>query len=310
MENNIALKAEDLVFSYQKKTEAIKDVSLNLEKGKIHVILGPNGAGKTTFLRIASTEFLPQKGTMKILNHDTKKNREAIVRKIGVMPQKITLYKQLTAWEHVYYFTLLKGLDKADSKKETERVLKLLDLYERRNDELNSFSGGMINAVNLAQAIAGYSELLFLDEPTVGFDPHRRRIVWDYIKNSIKDKTVILTTQYLDEAQSLADNIIIFSHGKVIHQGDIQSVINKLGYEIKIEIPFTDSNREIVKQMEKHFHTVQNDKIIIWAHNGNEILKHLVESKIDMTSVNILRPMLEEAYLNIIDSNFTFHQRD
>jgi len=222
--------------------EALKKVSLNLERGKIHVIMGPNGAGKTTFLRIATTELLPTGGSMTLFGHDVVKDKEAITRLIGVMPQQALMYKQLTAWEHVYFFTLLKGFSRSEAAKETKRVLELLNLYDRRNDDLYEFSGGMINAVNLAQAIAGDPEVLFLDEPTIGLDPKRRRIVWDYILKIRGEKTVILTTQYLDEAHELADNVVVFNKGKVIHEGSIESIVDKLGYELKLEIPRSEKN--------------------------------------------------------------------
>lgn len=301
MSKQIAVQCSDLSKVYTGGVEALKKVSLNLEKGKIHIIIGPNGAGKTTFLQIATTELSPTSGRMTLFGHDVMKDKEVITRLIGVMPQQALMYKQLTAWEHIYFFTLLKGFSRTEATKETERFLKLLNLYDRRNDELYQFSGGMINAVNLAQAIAGDPEVLFLDEPTIGLDPKRRRIVWDYILKMHGEKTVILTTQYLDEACELADNIVVFNKGKVIHEGNIESIINKLGYELKLEIPRSEENLAIVNRIEKHFFAEQNDKIVLWVKDGKMAIQRLVEANIDLSSIAIQRATLEEAYLNMIE---------
>ncbi|MBU4349846.1 hypothetical protein KJ599_05945, partial [bacterium] len=179
--------------------------------------------------------------------------------------------------------------------------LKLLNLYDRRNDELYQFSGGMINAVNLAQAIAGDSEVFFLDEPTIGLDPKRRRIVWDYVLKMRGEKTVILTTQYLDEAHELADNVVVFNKGKVIHKGNIESILNKLSYELKLEIPCSEENLAIVNRIEKHFFEEQGDKIVLWVKDGKMAIQRLVESNINLSSIAIQRATLEEAYLNMIE---------
>jgi ABC-2 type transport system ATP-binding protein len=299
--DELAIQCNHITFRYQTGNTALNNITLNLEKGKVHVILGPNGAGKTTFLRIATTELIPTRGAFKVLGYDVKKHREQIVRKIGVMPQQALLYKQLTAWEHVYFFTLLKGYSKAESKSETERVLKLLNLFERCHEELDSFSEGMINSINLAQAIAGDSELLFLDEPTVGFDPQRRRIIWDYIREIRGIKTIILTTQYLDEAHELADNIIIFNKGQIIHHGDVKSALEKLDYQLKLEIPKSEVNLITVRKIDKKNYSEQEDKIVLWVQDGRKAVQQLIEANIDLSSVNFQRPMLEEAYLGIID---------
>lgn len=301
MSKQIAVQCSDLSKVYTGGVEALKKVSLNLEKGKIHIIIGPNGAGKTTFLRIATTELSPTSGNMTLFGHDIMKDKEAITRLIGVMPQQALMYKQLTAWEHVYFFALLKGFSRTEARKETERSLKLLNLYDRRNDELYQFSGGMINAVNLAQAIAGDSEIFFLDEPTIGLDPKRRRIVWDYILKMRGEKTVILTTQYLDEAHELADNVIVFNKGKVIHEGNIESIVNKLSYELKLEIPCGEENLAIVNRIEKHFFAEQDGKIVLWVKDGKMAIQRLVESNINLSSIAIQRATLEEAYLNMIE---------
>jgi len=301
MSKQIAVQCSDLSKVYTGGVEALKKVSLNLEKGKIHIIIGPNGAGKTTFLRIATTELSPTSGSMTLFGHDVMKDKEVITRLIGVMPQQALMYKQLTAWEHIYFFTLLKGFSRTEATKETERFLKLLNLYDRRNDELYQFSGGMINAVNLAQAIAGDPEVLFLDEPTIGLDPKRRRIVWDYVLKMRGEKTVILTTQYLDEAHELADNVVVFNKGKVIHKGNIESILNKLSYELKLEIPRSEENLAIVNRIEKHFFAEQNDKIVLWVKDGKMAIQRLVEANIDLSSIAIQRATLEEAYLNMIE---------
>lgn len=294
-----AIVSENLSKVYPHGKEAVKNLTLTLESGKIHVIIGPNGAGKTTFLRMISTEIAPTSGELYVLGFNVKKDKMAIKRVIGVMPQQSVLYKQLTVWEHTYYFTLLKGIRKEESKKECENVLKMLGLYDRKNDEINTLSGGLTQCVNLAQAITGDPHLLILDEPTTGLDPEKRRKIWSYIKEISSQRTVLLTTQYLDEAQKLADRVIIFDKGEMRMQGDTDEVINEVGYELRIELPYTEGVEAQLAKVKGVTMTREEDKLVLWAKDGKETLHYLYDMDIALSAIKLFPPTLEEAYLNI-----------
>lgn len=296
-----ALTCKDVQYCYKNGTRALSGIDLELEYNKIHIILGPNGAGKTTFMRLATTELELKIGQMFVLGMDVKYDHEKLVKKIGVMPQQALLYKQLTAWEHTLYLTQLKGMSKKRSSEEAMKYLKMLDLFERKDEELYSFSVGMCNAISLVQAICGESELLFLDEPTVGLDPVRRRIIWDYLKQIKKEKTVILTTQYLDEAQELADTITVFHKGRIAHIGNLTSTFQLLGYKVKIELPKNEKTLNIAREIEKINYQESGDKIYLWVRDEKEALFKLFQSGIEVSSVVFHRPLLEEAYLNIVN---------
>lgn len=300
MSQSAALSCHDVSHTYANGKEALRAVNLELEPGKIHVIVGPNGAGKSTFMRIATTEIMPTQGQFYVLGLPLSSHQDALKRRIGVMPQQALLYKQLTAWEHVYLFTTLKGYDRSESAREAERVLKLLDLFEVRHEGLRTFSGGMLNAVNLAQALAGHSDILFLDEPTVGFDPKRRRKVWDHLKSLRGSKTIILTTQYLDEAHEIADNVVIFHHGRLLHQGSISSVLRSVGYDLRVELLRSDENLKISKSIEAVHRESTEDKITLWVGDGVRTLQQLLAAGIPPSNLSFQRPMLEDAYLNMI----------
>lgn len=298
-----AIISKNLWKIYSGNVKALKGLTLTMESGKVHVIVGPNGAGKTTFLRMISTEITPSRGELHVLGYDVTKDKMSIKKVIGVMPQQSVMYKHLTVWEHTYYFTLLKGLKKDESRREAERVLKMLDLYERKNDELNVLSGGLMQCVNLAQSITGDPKLLILDEPTTGLDPEKRRKIWSYIKEISTEKTILLTTQYLDEAQKLADRVVILDKGEMIMEGKTDDVIKKVGYEWRIELPYTQDMVSYLKDMEGASMTQEEEKIILWAKDGKKVLNYLYSTDIDISAIKVFPPTLEEAYLNILGEN-------
>jgi len=299
----IVIKGRNLTKVYPTGIKALDSITLSLEEQKIHAILGPNGAGKTTFLRMVATEIAPTSGTLTVLGRDCLRDRDKddIRRNIGVMPQQARLYVQLTAWEFVYYFTLLRGMSRTDSARQTDRVLKMLGLYDRRTEQLDRFSGGMQQAINLAQAITCTPDLLLLDEPTTGLDPERRRLIWDYIKQLSENRTVLLSTQYLDEAAELADNIIIFNQGHLLMEGDQEFVLRTVNYQARVRLPAKRVDMNVLSQQSDLQLTQSKDEMIIWAKDAQTVLQTLAELNIELTAITIERPELEQAYLEIIN---------
>lgn len=268
------------------------------------MIAGPNGAGKTTFLRMVSTELSPSKGTLSVLGYDVLESPMPIKRAIGVMPQEASPYGQLTVWEHISFFTRLKGLSKKEASVETEKALKLLDLEDRRNEEVDTLSGGLRRRVILAQAITNNPKLLLLDEPTAGFDPAARKRVWEIIIDfqRKKETTVILTTPYLDDARAVAQGIVIFNKGKVITQGSVEEVMSNIGYEVEIEL---ENRKEISDIMNAHGIEkikIDGDRIIAWItwKDLQKIVGSMTSLGLSASNMKISRPSLDEVYLDIL----------
>ena len=304
-----AIRVDGLRKVFEDNVVALDDVNLRLEEGGIHIVAGPNGAGKTTLLRILYTELLPTEGTVEVLSYDIYDDASEIRKRIGVLPQEITPYEYLSVWEHVYFFALLKGLSKKQATEETLRLLKRFRLEERSRTLVRDLSGGLKRQVLIAQSLVGEADLLLLDEPTVGLDPQARRRTWDIIReiNEERDATIIVTTHYLDEVQDFANRVVILNRGKVIVDGDVASVLNKLGYHMmaKLKLSSSEEVENVSKALEearlKHS-LLPNGTVVIWINKESlETFFDLLKGwKINPENLDIQRPSLEEAYLKLI----------
>ena len=227
---------------------AIKNISLEIEPGRIFTLLGRNGAGKTTFVRICATQLLPTSGTIKIFEHDLIKDTEKIRNYISIVPQEGRPLRALTAWDHVYYWLRIRGMNKNESSTRTTKVLQEFELYDVRSRLAMYLSGGMKQKILVAMAMATDSRLLFLDEPTIGLDPVSRRQVWKAIKEKKESGiTILLTTHYMDEAEKLSDDIVIIDKGAIISRGTLSDIRKNIKENIKIEISKSAVDREILK---------------------------------------------------------------
>lgn len=244
-----AIEAVDVTKKYKGSlTFAIKNISLNIEPGRIFTLLGRNGAGKTTFVRICATQLLPSSGTVKVFENDLIKDTEIIRNNISIVPQEGRPLRALTPWDHVYYWLRIRGVNKHEAHTRTERILKDFELYEVRNRLAMYLSGGMKQKVLVAMAMATDSKLLFLDEPTIGLDPVSRRQIWKAIKEKKENgTTILLTTHYMDEAELLSDDIVIIDKGIVISQGTIADIRKNIKENIKVEISKSGVSSEELK---------------------------------------------------------------
>jgi len=227
---------------------AIKNISLDIEPGRIFTLLGRNGAGKTTFVRICATQLLPTSGTVKIFDNDLIKDTEKIRNYISIVPQEGKPLRALTPWDHVYYWLRIRGVNKYESSIRAKKILQEFELYDVRNKLAMYLSGGMKQKILVAMAMAIESKLLFLDEPTIGLDPVSRRQIWKAIKEK-KDSgtTILLTTHYMDEAEVLSDDIVIIDKGVVISQGTLSDIRKNIKENIKIEISKSGVDGQVLK---------------------------------------------------------------
>lgn len=216
---------------------ALEGISLKMDAGKIFTLLGRNGAGKTTFVRICATQLLPTSGEVRVLGFDAIRHPERVRNLISIVPQEGRPLRALTPWDHVYNWLQIRGHSRQAAQERTKEILGKLELYDARHRPAMNLSGGMKQKILVAMAMATDTQLLFLDEPTIGLDPISRRQVWAAIREW-KDNggSILLTTHYMDEAEILSDHIVIIERGMILAQGTIRDLRRIIPQNIRIDI--------------------------------------------------------------------------
>lgn len=216
-----AIEVKDLRKSYG-KVEVLKGINLQVERGKLLALLGPNGAGKTTTIRILATLLRPDSGTVRVFGHDVVQEADAVRRRVSLTGQFASVDDELTGMENLVMIARLLGYSWKQAKVRARELLEAFDLVEATDRLVKNYSGGMRRRLDIAASIVVSPDILFLDEPTSGLDPRSRRQVWDIVRALLAaGTTVVLTTQYLEEADQLADRIVIIDHGTIIADGTI-----------------------------------------------------------------------------------------
>lgn len=200
---------------------AVDDISFDVKKGEIFAFLGPNGAGKTTTIKILTTLLYPSLGEVKINGFSPVSEQDKVRHSFGIVFQDPSLDDELTAYENMDFHSVLYNVKPEIRRERIPDLLKLVELWDRRNDMVKTFSGGMKRRLEIARGLIHHPKILFLDEPTLGLDPQTRNFLWKYIKelNKKENMTVFLTTHYMEEAEKVADRIAIIDHGKIIKIG-------------------------------------------------------------------------------------------
>jgi ABC-2 type transport system ATP-binding protein len=221
--------AQDLHKSFNEHM-AVDGVSFTIYKGEIFGLLGPNGAGKTTTIRMLSTVLEPDSGDVTIGGYSIRHNADAVRSIIGVCPQELALYEELSALDNLIFFGRMAGLSGGEARAQAMAHLELLGLKERARGRVDKFSGGMKRRVNLAVSLMGHPELLFLDEPTVGIDPQSRNNIYETIEGlQGKGMTILYTTHYMEEADRLCDRVAIIDGGRIIAMDSPRALRSQLG---------------------------------------------------------------------------------
>ena len=287
----------------QDTVEAVKDVSFEVKKGEIFGLLGPNGAGKSTTILMLTTLLQVTGGEAKILNLDVVKDDRLVREKIGVALQDTGIDNLLTGRELFFTTARLWGFSKKDSETRTNELLELVGLTEAADRRVKTYSGGMKRRLDLGLSLVNSPEVLFLDEPTTGLDPGSRRVLWDEIKR-LRDSgvTIILTTQYLEEADELADRIAIIDEGLVVAEGTSDELKASIGGDV-ITLSF-NSEREVTLAKELFPESLQekNELRITVEDGASKIpsyINELTMNNIDVSSVAASKPTLDDVFLNV-----------
>ena len=287
----------------QDTVEAVKDVSFEVKKGEIFGLLGPNGAGKSTTILMLTTLLQITGGQAKILDLDVTKDDKLVREKIGVALQDTGIDNLLTGRELFFTTARLWGFSKKDSETRTNELLELVGLTEAADRRVKTYSGGMKRRLDLGLSLVNSPEVLFLDEPTTGLDPGSRRVLWDEIKR-LRDSgvTIMLTTQYLEEADELADRIAIIDEGLVVAEGTSDELKASIGGDV-ITLSF-NSEKEVTLAKELFPESLQekNELRITVEDGASKIpsyINELTENKIDVSSVTASKPTLDDVFLNV-----------
>jgi len=226
-DDDSAIIIKDLVKQFENVT-AVDEVNLEIKQGELFSLLGTNGAGKTTIINILCGILKPTKGTAIVGGYDVKKNLKEIKALIGVCPQEAAIFRFLNARENVELFGSLHSIPKKELKERTDTFLESLDLTQASKRKAKGYSGGMLRKLNLIIALINDPQIAFLDEPTVGMDPRARRATWKFIGSlKSRNKTIILTTHYIEEAEALSDRVGIIDYGKLIELGTPKELMEK-----------------------------------------------------------------------------------
>ncbi|HUC95693.1 MAG TPA: ATP-binding cassette domain-containing protein [Candidatus Saccharimonadia bacterium] len=304
-----AFEIKSLVKKFGKVT-ALDGVTLNAEEGRVFGLLGPNGAGKTTIVRILSTLLDFDSGQVKVHGIDVSKNPELVRETIGLGGQFAAVDEYLTGYENIFMVGRLYGLNRSDAKKKTIDLLERFNLSEAMNRQVKTYSGGMKRRLDLGASLIGEPRILFLDEPTTGLDPSTRLDLWEIIRGLVKNGTsILLTTQYLEEADELANKIAVVNKGKVIAEGTSNELKAKLGGDV-VEFQLThmsDKGRALtsVKKFAKTDPDFDDNTLMITVpvKDGSKSLMAIVQAlndiKLSVSALSLHRPSLDDVFLSL-----------
>ena len=281
---------------------ALHDVSIEVEEGTIFGFLGPNGAGKSTTINILCTLLSPTSGKATIAGYDCMQDSSMVRKSIGVVFQDPTLDKELTAYENMMLHAYLYNVKRSEIKDRINNALSFVDLYERRNDVVKKFSGGMKRRLEVARGLIHRPRILFLDEPTLGLDPQSRANLWDFITELPRkhNVTVFMTTHYMDEAE-VCDKISIIDSGSIIATGTPDELKKTIGGDV-IYIKTSDNDKAKV-EIEKLFDvdvSEKNDELFLTTLKGDSCIPQIIKTIGDKAlSVRLQRPTLNDVFIKM-----------
>lgn len=306
--NDIAIEARSVTVQFG-KVKALDTVNLRARHGKVTGLLGPNGAGKTTLIKAMTTLLEPQEGAITVDGVNVLEHPEEARKRIGLAGQFAAVDDFLTGRETLEMVARLYGMGRHEAKEKSRELLKKLDLVAAADRQIKTYSGGMRRRLDLGASLVATSHVLFLDEPTTGLDPRTRLQLWDIIRDLVKQGvTILLTTQYLEEADALCDYIYVVDHGKMIAEGTAESLKTSLGQdviELKVSEAKLDKAREVLQTGMKR--NVELDdltrRLRLRTKSGSEDLLKvatiLKDNRLKAEELSVHRPSLDDVFLAV-----------
>lgn len=306
--SNIAIKAKNLSKTFGDGKQAVKNVNLEIKEGEIYGFLGPNGAGKSTIIKMLVTLLEPTNGDAEILGNSILKNYEQIRLDIGVALQEAALDEQQTGHEILWMQGRLYGLTKQEIESRLKDLRKLIDIGDSLDERVKKYSGGMKRRLDLAAALIHNPKILFLDEPTTGLDPISRSRVWEEVRrlNDELGMTIFLTTQYLEEADELADRVGIISGGEIVAEGTPGELKNELGNDT-IVVKTKESHNEILETIKKYDGVVEvntkKGETSIGVKEGSKVIGKIAiefeKNNIELEKLILRTTTLDDVFLDV-----------
>ncbi|MGB8000779.1 MAG: ATP-binding cassette domain-containing protein [Anaerobacillus sp.] len=303
-----SISVHELVKTYKGDVKAVQGVSFEVAEGEFFAFLGPNGAGKSTTVQILTTLVKPTSGSIKIGGVEVSKEPERVRWNIGVALQETGIDPVLTGRELIEMQARLFGFSKKEAKTRAVELLTLVDLNDAADRACGKYSGGMRRRLDLALTLVHKPKILFLDEPTTGLDPSNRKAIWKEIKRLNKEEgtTIFLTTQYLEEADQLADRISIINQGEIVASGSAEELKRSLGFDA-IQLVFDDpveaerASKVLVDVGENIERS--REEVTIYTENGTQLLSELVrkldEHNLSPRTLNVKPPSLDDVFINV-----------
>jgi len=288
--------------------QAVQDASFRVAAGEVLSLLGPNGAGKSTTISMLSGLLAPTSGDGCIMGHSIIREPEAAKKSLGVVPQDIALYPDLSAHENLVFWGKMYGLRGAPLKSRVDEVLEIIGLADRQKDHVGKFSGGMKRRVNIGAALLHKPAVIIMDEPTVGIDPQSRRHILDNVKElNQQGMTVLYTTHYMEEAAELSNHIAIMDKGKVIAYGSHDELIKMVGEQTRIDLTLNADAEKVLDAWRVTEGVSKIDaldgKVTALVNDSNRVLPRLFDAAskhgVRITSVDIQEPNLETVFLHL-----------
>ncbi len=303
-----AIETEGITKNFDEVT-AVNKVSISVKPGELFGMLGPNGAGKTTLINMLSTMIEPSGGRAKVWGFDVMKEASSVRENIGMVFQDTTLDDRLTGRENLDLHGRLYGLDGKTRKKRIEEVLSLVELADRADAIVKTYSGGMMRRLEIARGLMHHPHVLFLDEPTLGLDPQTRNHIWEYIKTLNKEEgvTIVLTTHYMEEADHLCNRIAIIDHGEIVALDAPETLKNMLGGDvITLELERPENVPELYAiYIANGWASMVSEKqkdIFITVRDGEHQIPHVLalasNAGITIRSVSLRKPTLDDVFLH------------
>lgn len=288
---------------------AVNNISISVKPGELFGLLGPNGAGKTTLISMLSTMIEPSGGSALVWGYDVLKDADLVRQNIGVVFQDTTLDDRLTGRENLDLHGRLYGLDGSTRKKRIEDVLSLVELSERADAIVKTYSGGMMRRLEIARGLMHHPHVLFLDEPTLGLDPQTRMHIWEYINKLNREEgvTILLTTHYMEEADKLCDRIAIIDHGEIVALDTPQDLKNMLGGDvITLELGNPADADNLCNSYKKNgcakIAAKKQNEVYITVNNGEREIPHVLaiasNAGISILSVSLRKPTLDDVFIH------------